>query len=183
MPVVRFCRGQQPLRGSHGLPHCKQLARLHSQSLIELRVRMLDGPAFGNALQLGSLPELRACIPVGEGKWPLNLRINPTSLEGAPQLQSLHLYDDEGLQMQQRSLVQLTVLTDLALVECGLRSVPSDVASLSATLHVLDLGGSGRLQVDGAAVASILACSELRTLGLYNLDIAERKHTFNAVIQ
>ncbi len=106
----------------------------------------------------------------------MNVTIDAESFQGAPQLQSLRLYYDEGLQLQPGCFQHLTALTALALAGCGLRSVPAEVALLSATVCVLDLSCNDQLQVDAAAVATILCCSQLRTLGLYKPDISDWEH-------
>ena len=85
---------------------------------------------------------------------------------GAPQLQTLRMSFFDGLQLQPGSMHQLTALTSLALVSCGLQSVPADVALLSTTLRVLDLSGNDDLQIDDVAVDSIVSCSCLRVFGL-----------------
>ncbi len=73
----------------HGLPRCEELAKLHSRSLTQLRVCMLDGPEDANLL-LHGLPELRSCWLLGYGlATELNLRIDPHSFKGALKLQEL----------------------------------------------------------------------------------------------
>ena len=155
-----------------GLPHCDELEDLHSDSLTRLSMAMLGGDPEGNILRLVGLPELRACQLFGRPDMPMNVTIDAASFQGAPQLQSLRLYYDEGLQLQPGCFQHLTALTALALAGCGLGSVPAEVASLSATLCVLDLSCNDRLQVDAAAVATIVCCSRLQTLGLYKPDIS-----------
>ena len=114
----------EPLSDAYGLPQCKQLAKLHSQTLTELKVRMLDGPETGNTLQLSGLPQLRSCMLIGQGEMPLNVCITPMSFEGAEQLRSFHLHNDEGLQLQHGSLTQLAAVTNLAFVACGCGACP-----------------------------------------------------------
>lgn len=101
----------------------------------------------------------------------MNISINAASFAGAPRLQSLRLHFDAALRLQAGSLQQLTALTSLSLLECGLRSVPVEVASLSATLRVLDLSHNARLQLDVASVVTILRCGQLEKLGVYKPDI------------
>ena len=169
------------ISATNRLPCCGDLAELHSRSLTQLRVRMLGGPTEDNTLRLSGLPELRSCAIVGEADLPLSIRVDDASFQGAPQLQSLHLHFDARFQLQQGALAQLTVLTSLTLMGCGLRSVPADVASLGATLCELDLSYNDRLQIDGAAVESILCCSRLTTLNLHKSDIAEWQNELDDV--
>ena len=159
-----------PVSDSNGLPRCEELAELHSHSLTELKLWMLGGPADGNTLRLSGLPELRSCIIMTDHKMPLSMRIDATSFQGAPQLRDLYIDGDERLQLQNGNLEQLSALTSLALVQCGLRSVPASIACLSA-LRELNLNDNPRMQIDGAAVASILQCSSLRAIGLHKPDI------------
>ena len=93
------------------------------------------------------------------------------ALQGAPQLHSLDVWWDRALHLQQGSFQQLTALTSLKLVRCGLQSVPADIIALSATLCEVDLTINDRLQIDGAAVARIVACSRLRTLDVSKWEI------------
>ena len=134
---------------------------------------MFGGPAEGNTLRLEGLPELRTLTLNGIIGVPANMIVNAASFRGAPKLQALRLRSDAGLEMQAGSLQQLTALTALTLEDCGLRSVPADLASLSATLCVLDLSNNDHLQVEAATVDSICGCSQLRTLALYKRDISE----------
>jgi len=94
-----------------GLPRCRELAELHSRSLTRLRVDLLRDPDGANTLRLVGLPELRSCqlrSGIGSGiRSLLNLRIDAASFRGAPQLQSLRIRGDEGLQLQDGSLEQL----------------------------------------------------------------------------
>ena len=154
----------------NGMPWCSELAELRSRSLTQLMINMLGGPAEGNTLRVVGLPELRALELRGEPHVPLNMRIDPSSFEGAPQLQSLHVHTDEALQLEPGSLSQLTALTSLKLTRCGLRSVPADVASLSATLCELDLS-SNSIPVDGSVIASVLECGRLSTLALRSTSV------------
>ena len=171
------------ITATNRLPCCEDLAELRSRSLTQLRVRMLGGPMEGNTLRLSGLPELRSCAIIGEAQLPLHMRIDDASFRGAPQLQSLHLHFDAAFQLQQGALAPLTNLTSLTLMGCGLRSVPADVASLGATLCELDLSHNDRLQIDGAAVASILCCSRLRMLNLHKPDIDEWQYELDDVWQ
>ena len=180
--TIRFldqqANGDSPTDGK-GLPRCRELAELHSRSLTRLRVDVFEDPdvASGNTLRLGRLPELRSC-QLRDGLWlrqkpPLGLCIDAASFRGAPQLQSLRIRGDAGLQLRDSTLEQLTRLTSLTFEWCGLRSVPPGVAALGASLRVLDLYGSGPLQLDEAGVAAILQCSRLTTLGLNKPDIKQ----------
>ena len=150
-----------PVSDDNGLPHCQQLAALHSNSLTELRVCMLGAPPFDNMLRLVGLPKLQSLQLIGERYLPLNMRIDAASFQGAPMLEELYLAMDEGLELQPGSLVQLSALAALAMVGCGLRTVPEDVAFLCATLRRLDLSSNESLQIDDAGLASILHCSHL----------------------
>ena len=156
-----------PLSDSYGLPRCKELAELHSHSLRQMSVHMLGGPETENMLRFGGLPALRSCELVGDSDAPLHMRIDAASFQGAPLLQRLSLHHEEGLQLQPGSLAQLAALTSLTLSDCGLQTVPVDLASLNATLCELDLSHNARLQIDGAAVAAVMSCSRLRTLSLF----------------
>ncbi len=162
-------RTAEPLSEDYGLPRCQELAELRSSSLTRLRVCMLDGLAQGNMLRLTGLPELQSCEIFGETVRSLDMRIEDTSFRAVPQLQALHLQDISGVQLQPGSLAELTALTALRLINCGLHGVPADVRKLSGTLSVFDVSGNVDLQLDGAAVASVLACSRLRTFGCYKL--------------
>ena len=162
-----------PVSDSNGLPRCEELATLRSGSLTELDIGMLDGPLEGNTLRLNGLPRLKSCTLHGEPGMPLNVRIDGASFQGAPQLQSLRIENDEGLQLEQGSLTQLRVLTKLTLMRCGLRSVPADVACLGSTLRELDRSHNHRMQIDASAVTSVLQCSYLEDIYLYKPDIAE----------
>ena len=154
-----------------GLPRCQELAELHSRSLTSLRVSMMDGLVEGNMLQLSGMPELRTFELLGDGEGPSNLQIDTESFAGAPQLQCLDLSCDPALHLQDGNLTQLTALTSLRLVDCGLRSVPADVASLSDTLCELFFDCNDSLQIDKAAVACIIQCSRLTRLTLDKQNI------------
>ena len=160
-----------PVSDSHGLPGCNELAQLRSCSLTQLTLWLLGGPPEGETLRLSGLPELRSCLLVGDRQLPPNIRIDAASFQGTPQLQDLHVNGDAGFQLQPGSLGQLSVLTSLTLMECGLRSVPTDIASLGATLCQLDLSHNSRMQFDADAVSSILQCSSLVHISLYKSDI------------
>jgi len=154
----------------NGLPRCQELAELHSRSLTRLIMCMLDGPEDGNLLRLVDLPQLRSCQLRGEDPecWPaLNIRIDAISFQGAQQLQTLHLQDDQELQLQVGWLQQLTALTALKLIDCGLHSIPADLASAGMTLCVLDISFNNQLQLDDAAVRCLLGCCQLQKLGLH----------------
>ena len=160
-----------PISDNNGLPQC-QLAALHSNSLTELRVCMLGGPTLGNMLRLGDLPKLRSLSLAGDVFLPMHMRIDAASFQGAPTLEALRLCFDEGLGLQPGSLMQLSALTALAITSCGLRTVPEDVALLSATLRQLDLSSNHQLQIDDAGMASILGCSHLERLNLKKANIS-----------
>ena len=164
---------EAPVSDRHGLPRCAELAALHSRSLTGLKVCMLGGPEEGNVLRLSGLPQLQSCDLAGHPKLPLNMRIDATSFQGCPRLESLRVSSDEAFHLQHDSLAQLTALTSLTLVSCGLRKVP-DVASVSATLQKLILSKNDCMQLDSDAMAGILQCSQLRTLDLCKHDIRER---------
>ena len=157
-------------RASNGMPWCQELAELRSRSLTQLTINMLGGPAEGKMLRLVGLPKLRALSLSGLPGVPLHMRIDARSFAGTPQLQSLHLREDEALQLAPGSLSQLTALTSLKVLRCGLRSFPAaDVATLSGVLCELDLSGNS-IEVDATAVASIRECGRLSTLGLRSAD-------------
>jgi len=164
---------EDPVGDTNGLPRCMELASMHSSSLTRLMLYMLARPAEENLLRLGRLPQLRVFELSGEPELPRNIRIDAASFSGVPQLQSLRLYFDVALQLQNGCLQQLTALTSLVLQGCGLETVPSVVASVSATLRVLDLSWNDPLQIDDMAVTDILACSRLTTIGLAKADIVE----------
>jgi len=52
------------------------------------------------------------------------------------------------------------------------------VASLGATLKILDLGDNDLMQLDVAAVSEVLACAQLRTLGMSNGTIYNWRDEF-----
>ena len=160
-----------PISDDNGLPHCQQLAALHSNSLTQLRVCMLGVPLSGNTLRLVELPKLQSLVLVGESELPLSMQSDAASFQGAPMLRELWLAYDEGLELQPGSLKQLSALTALTITGCGLRTVPEDVALLSATLRRLDLSSNDRLQLDDRGLASILRCSHLDCLHLYKSDL------------
>ena len=162
-----------PISNRYGLPQCKQLATLHSRSLTRLEVHMLNDTAEDNTLRLSGLPELRSVTLQGKIGLPTNIVLDAASFQGAPKLQALQLRFDEGLQFQDGTLQELAALTALTVEECGLRSVPANLASLSATLRVLDLSSNDHLQLDAAAVDSICGCSQLRTFDLYKRNVLE----------
>ncbi len=103
----------------------------------------------------------------------MSMCVDGASFAGAPRLQSLCLQWDDIMVLQNGCLQQLTAVTSLSLVGCGLRSIPADVAALSATLCVLDLSRNDNLQLDNAGVATILCCSRLKTFALYKPGISE----------
>ena len=160
------CR-RPPLRDYYGLPRCRELAELQSPSLTRLRVCMLELYGEDNPLRLAGLPELRSCHITGIRAAALNMDIDDASFQAVPQLQALTLRNVDQLQLPSGSLAQLTALTALTLIDCGLDGVPADLALLSGTLSVLDVSGNEDLQVDSAAIANILACNQLRTFGCY----------------
>ena len=162
---------QAPVSDSSGLPRCQELAELSSSSLTELTLWMLGGPIEGNVLRLSGLPELRSCALITEPTMPANMRIDADSFRGLLQLQTLYLDGDEGLQLLHGSLEQLSSLTALTLMRCGLRSVPGGISTLSA-LRELDLGHNPHMQLDGAAVATVVQCSSLRVIGLSRPSVA-----------
>ncbi len=164
---------QRPVSDDNGLPRCGELAELHSRSLTRLSVSTLSGARdVRQTLHLVGLPELRFFQLQGAKPMPAAARIEVASFRGTPKLQELHLQDIRApLPLEVGSLDQLTALTALSLKGCGLRRVPDSVWALSSTLCVLDLSNNGRLQIDAAAVANIVECSKLRTLGLYKPSI------------
>jgi len=171
-----FYEGEEPdgiaINDSNGLPRCKEVAGLHSRSLQWLRVAMLDGPAEGNTLRLRGLPELRTCVLLGHARRSdLHIQIDAASFKGAPKLQQLHVEYDDELRLSDGSLERLTALTKLTLADCRLKSVPADVASLSATLSVLDLSRNDPLQLDAETVTNIVQCSRLTTLSLVKEEV------------
>ena len=163
-----------PVSSNHGLPTCKELGQLCSRSLTHIFVDMLGGPPDGNTLKLSGLPELRsATIYGGDPDMPLNLRIDGSSFQGALQLQNLDVENDQGLQLQRGSLQYLSALTSLRLVQCGLSSVPADVALLGGTLRVLDLCHNEDMQVDAIAANNILQCSFLEDIYLFKHSMVQ----------
>ena len=154
----------------NGLPWCEDLASLRSASLTQLIVSMLGGPPDGNTLRLSGLPELRSLNLAGEPDIPLSIRVDAASFRETPRLQSLQIQCDEALQLQPGSLAQLTGLTSLRLSRCDLQSMPADLASVGVSLRDLDLQGND-FQIDAAAVASILQCSQLSKLQLERAGI------------
>ena len=72
--------------------------------------------------------------------------------------------------MQHECLQQLTALTQLTVMGCGLLSVPADVAFSCATLCELDLSRNEQLQIDDNAVDATLSCRQLKVLGLHMPD-------------
>jgi len=163
-----------PISDEHGMPHCRQLAALHSRSLTRLDVKMIGGPddIDGNTLRLVGLPELQSCTLKNSDGLPAHICIDAASFHGVPKLQALHIRFDEALQLQDGCLQQLTALTALSLKGCGLRTVPDSIAALSATLCVLDLSENDDLQIDAAGAERLLACSQLQALGLYKEDMS-----------
>ena len=161
-----------PISDEHGMPHCKQLAALHSRSLTRLDVKMISGPDDGNALRLIGLPELRSCTLNNSGGLPAHICIDSTSFHGVRKLQALRVRFDEALQLQAGCLQQLTALTALSLNGCGLRTVPDSIAALSATLCVLDLSENDDLQIDAAGAERLLQCGQLQALGMYKEDMS-----------
>ena len=155
----------------NGMPWCSELAGLRSRSLTQLTVSMIGGPPEANTLRLVGMPELRDLSIYGLPGVPLHMRIDAESFAGAPRLQSLHIRDDEALNPEPGALSQLTALTSLRVLRCGLRSFPAaDVASLSFTLVELDLSGNS-VAIDAAAAACILQCGRLSTLALRSADV------------
>ncbi len=166
-----------PVSDTHALPRCQELAELRSSSLTWLCVTMIGEPAVGgqaedNTLQLVGLPELRSFQLYGVKAMPPAVNIDATSFGGTPRLQALRLESVEPLQLREGSLQELTTLTALTLCGCGLRSVPADLATaLGPTLCVLDLSYNDQLQIDSTALACIVQCSRLKTLGLFKPSI------------
>ena len=158
----------------NGLPRCEELAQLHSRSLTQLSVSVLEGPEEeGAPLRLHALPELRSCELVGSALADACVRIDPVSFRGVPQLQNLYLDNVWELDLQDGSLAQLNALTSLSIVNCALKKVPADMASSADTLCQLDLSSNGDLQIDSAASACIVQCRKLRLLSLWKPDIHE----------
>ena len=110
---------------------------------------------------------------------PLAICIDATSFHGGPRLQALRIHWDTELQLQPGSLTQLTALSSLNILGCGLRRVPADVASLNASLCELNLR-SNSIQIDSATVASILQCSKLTMLNLQRANIERWTEALNA---
>jgi len=166
-----------PVSDTHALPRCQELAELRSSSLTRLCMTMVDESVAGHRaevemLQLIGLPALRTFQLHGVKAMLPAVNIDSTSFEGAPQLQDLRLQSVEPLQLRAGSLQQLTALTALTLSGCGLRSVPADLAAaLGPTLCVLDLSFNDQLQIDSTALACIVQCSRLQTLGLFKPSI------------
>ena len=109
-------------RDDDGLPRCQDLAELRSPSLTRLSVSLLGGPAESNTLRLSGLPQLRKCELYGQPNSPLAMDIDAASFQGAPQLQSLGVYNDPELELQDDSLRQLTSLTSLVLKNASWRA-------------------------------------------------------------
>ena len=112
------------------------------------------------------------------------MEVDAASFQGAPQLQTLHLQDDEGLLLSPGCFHQLTALTALHLICCDLRSIP-DLASVATTLCVLDLSLNDKLQLSHVAAATILQCSRLEEFGMYgsaSLDIETVEHVVELLV-
>ena len=86
-------------------------------------------------------------------------------------MESLCVHYVKTLHPQDGSLGPLTALTSLMLRDCGLRRVPAELTSLSATLCDLELDPSDSTHIDGAGVASIGQCSRLMSVGLHKPGI------------
>ena len=140
---------------------------------------MLGGPSEGNVLLLSGLPELRSLSLIGDLDVPCNPHIDSSSFQGAPQLQCLRIHWDKKLQLHPGTLAQLTGLTSLILIGCGLRSMPADVALLRASLCELDFR-SNSIQVDGADVTSIPQCAKLSKLHLERSGVDCWEHEVGA---
>ena len=166
-----------------GLPRCQELAELHSRSLVRMRVCMLDGPSEDNMLRLSGLPELLECELEGQACQPttFSLRTDAASFAGAPQLQMLSMSWLDALHLENGSLGQLTALTHLTLRGCGLRSVPADIASLRGSLRTLSMHDNHRMQIDAAALGTLVMCSQLEGLGLCKPDIDWWSDKFDGV--
>ena len=159
---------KSPVSDVNGLPRCQELAALHSSSLTQLRLWMLDSSMDDNLLRLEGLPRLRSFQLRGEPEYgTLSMSIDAASFKGAPQLELLHLQDDADLELQDGCLQQLTALTALKLIACDFGEIPTEVASVSMTLCVLNLSLNDHLQLDDAAVKTVLTCSALQKLGLH----------------
>ncbi len=122
-------------------------------------------------LRLLALPELRSCELHGSRDADACVQIDAASFQGAPQLQNLCLDFFWRLEMQDGSLAQLDALTSLTVIGCALKKMPTDVASLSHTLCVLDLSNNEDLQIDSVASEWIIQCSRLTNLGLCKPDM------------
>ena len=97
-----------PICDNAGLPRCKELAELRSNSLTRLRVSMLGNPAGDSKLRLRGLPELQACDLFAANEEPnappLALHIDAASFQELSNLQSLGLHSDEHLHLQHDAL-------------------------------------------------------------------------------
>ena len=144
-----------------GLPRCKDLAVLSSNSLTKITVVMDNGT--GDTLRLVGVRNLQKCRLLGYAASTAEFRIQSTSFAGCTGLVELTLCHMRGLTLQAGCLRAMSALSKLTLSNCGLLAVPADVAQLTA-LRCLDLRNNRDLGIDETEISMLRKLKKLRVL-------------------
>ncbi len=118
---------------------------------------------MGETLCLKGTPNLEHCHLLGDLSGNGELIINSSSFECCTGLAYLTLHSQRFLALHHDCFAALSALTSLTLADCGLRAVPSALATLSS-LQCLNLCSNAALMIDEAGVAVLRALKELREL-------------------
>jgi len=151
-----------------GLPCCRQLSELHSQSLTHLCSDLVSGA--DSVLSLSGLPNLIICQLFWQAG-SASIGIDSTSFHGCTRLEELTVFDQRGLSLQPECFHATCALTSLTLRDCGLLAVPTALAPL-VSLRSLDISRNDDLQVDEAGASLLRALKKLRTLDVAKYEPA-----------
>lgn len=174
-----YCPAKLQLSALNHLKEKLKVLRLAFESLEEIPLWMytlhgmeelhLNGPLTNEVSKSATLESLRELQALRVLTLRSNLmKVPPTVVDVAPQLQRLCIYNDNVKLQAFSSLKKLTNLVSLELVGCGLERIPSAVFSLS-NLQELDLRENKLTTVE--EILSLQHCRRLVTLRLWHNKI------------
>lgn len=130
-----------------------ELALLSSPVLSSLDLEM--GTITEGTLSFVSLPALVSCV-LKWWKTPGEVHIADSSFSGAPNLTQLEIWGAENLMFTQHSLGCLSRLSDLKIVQCGLKLVTPALSAVQHTLKRLDLSDNRHMQIEACGFDILL---------------------------
>ena len=143
------------------LPRCQELAELRSHSLQRMSLAIASGT--GDVLRLAGVRNLQECRLLADNPGSAEFQVDPSSFKGCEKLAELTLQGLQGLALQTGCFSMLSAITSLALQDCGLQTVPSEVAQLTS-LRCFDLSQNDRMQCDAAGLSVLRQLQNLRAL-------------------